>query len=160
MWLLFGDNMSLLISGNKSKIIDNYNFQHLRWKIAKNETNIDGLILTQDNVDLAIREYRRYLLLKLENPGTPLGPTALMDLVWHYHILDTKKYIEFCEKVFDGYLHHSPFFGPHSPTGEQDRMNDSRELMIGLYSEKFGDRPINCTNSVASCDGKDCDCCG
>ena len=153
-------NMAIMKLLDKVEILQEYDLDYLKWKINKNEKEINGLELTSENIDVAFREYKRYLQLKLENPGKPLGPTALMDLVWHYHILDTKRYFAFCENIFGRYLHHTPYFGPHSPHGEQARMNKSRELMIKLYFEKFGHNPVNCNKSIASCDPNDCDCCG
>lgn len=152
--------MTMTLANHIPSEIDGYDLNHLKWKIKKNERELNGLELNQENIELAFREYKRYLSLKLENPGKPLGPTAMMDLVWHYHILDTKRYIQFCENVFGKYLHHTPFFGPHSPEGEQTRMNKSRDLMIKLYFAKYGENPTNCNDSVARCDPEDCDCCG
>src|SRR5882672_8892843 len=61
--------------------------------------------------DVAERDYRRFLTLHLRYPDRTLVPSALLDLVWHYHILDTRKYMEDCERIFGYYLHHDPYFG-------------------------------------------------
>ena len=68
-------------------------------------------------IDAAIEEYKRFLILKIENPDVGMSPTKSMDEVWHFHILDTKKYAEDCDRMFGTFLHHTPGYGPHDSPG-------------------------------------------
>ena len=63
-----------------------------------------------------------------------------MDKFWHAHILDTRKYIEDCERVFGCYLHHFPYFGMR---GADDAAALARagERTRALYEEEFGAKP-------------------
>eukprot|EP00483_Globobulimina_turgida_P001784 UN01786 len=39
-------------------------------------------------------------------------PSKVIDIVWHWHILQTYEYYLMCNKQFDGiFLHHRPYFG-------------------------------------------------
>ncbi|GHH62503.1 glycine-rich domain-containing protein [Lentzea cavernae] len=49
-----------------------------------------------------------YLVASAENPGTPMGPTAAVDLGVHTFVLDTPRYIEFCQTYAGRYIHHVP----------------------------------------------------
>jgi hypothetical protein len=65
-------------------------------------------------------------------------PSEPVDTFWHNHILDTQKYAPDCEKVFDFFLHHFPYFGMR---GEQDEanLNQSWANTIEVYVRHFGD---------------------
>jgi len=82
-------------------------------------------------------EYKRYLILCLENPDFPMVPSSFVDKFWHFHILDTQKYAADCNLIFGYFLHHFPYFGMR---GEEDEQNlkqawaDSR----ALYVKRFG----------------------
>jgi hypothetical protein len=65
-------------------------------------------------------EYKRYLILCLENPNFPMIPSKFVDDFWHLHILDTQKYQEDCSRIFGYFLHHFPYFGMR---GEEDAEN-------------------------------------
>jgi hypothetical protein len=66
--------------------------------------------LGEEEVEMSVGEYRRFLILKMENPGVKLAPTGLMDKAWHTHILDTRRYAEDCETMFGRFLHHHPSY--------------------------------------------------
>ena len=45
--------------------------------------NSPELGLGAGEVEMAIGEYRRFLILKMENPDVSMAPTGLMDKAWH-----------------------------------------------------------------------------
>src|SRR4051812_46443815 len=63
------------------------------------------------NFDVAERVYRQFLTLHTGYPERIHVPSELIDLIWHYHILDTHKYAEDCQRIFGRFLHHDPYFG-------------------------------------------------
>ena len=69
--------------------------------IQSNEIDLDLL-------DESVYFYRVFLHLKKLYPEEIIVPTKEVDIVWHNHILFTKKYHQDCEKIFGKYLHHSP----------------------------------------------------
>lgn len=53
-------------------------------------------------VDVAERELKRFLALHVlfTEPDYALAPARLVDELWHEFILNTPKYMRFCEEVF------------------------------------------------------------
>ena len=84
------------------------------------------------------REYRRFLILCLENPDDPVVPSTLVDDFWHLHILDTQKYAEDCDRCFGEMLHHFPYFGMR---GDDDAANLRKAWLktLSLYQSTFGE---------------------
>lgn len=57
----------------------------------------------------AEKEYREFLNLLIEHKSKKIVPwNNDLDVFWHYHILDTQKYHQDCDKIFGYYLHHDP----------------------------------------------------
>ena len=84
------------------------------------------------------KEYRRFLILCLENQNHPVVPSTHIDNFWHLHILDTQKYEEDCNHCFGYMLHHFPYFGMR---GEQDAANLRKSWLetLILYQFTFGE---------------------
>lgn len=67
---------------------------------------------TLEATDKIEMEYRKFLQIVRDNKGRgDIAPTLPVDRFWHHHILDTHKYIEDCDLLFGGYLHHFPYSG-------------------------------------------------
>jgi hypothetical protein len=49
-----------------------------------------------------------FLYLMYLYPEQPIIPTREIDIVWHFHILDTRKYAFDCKILFGYFLHHRP----------------------------------------------------
>lgn len=59
----------------------------------------------------AIQEYKKFVFL-VTIADQPLSPSTAIDRVWHYHLLYTHSYWdEFCGKILQRPLHHSPSSG-------------------------------------------------
>ncbi len=71
-------------------------------KVTMQEPDRDGLSLETVN-DLEIK-YREFLY----EAGTHdrARPTKEVDMMWHQHILDTRAYIDDCNRVFGKMIHH------------------------------------------------------
>ena len=63
---------------------------------------------TPDRIMTAIRGYRVFLAECKANPETPLTPDRDVDMVWHQHMLNSKRYFDDCRAYFGYYLHHLP----------------------------------------------------
>src|SRR6266446_5177676 len=73
-----------------------------------------------DRAKTAEHWYKNFLwmcYLNRKRPVAALGRDA--DIVWHNHILDTKRYRDDCDKIFGGYLDHRPFFGKLTKPDEE-----------------------------------------
>jgi len=89
--------------------------------------------------------YKRFLYLTMRHPGKQIVIPEVLDVFWHHHILDTRKYADDCEKVFGQFLHHFPYFGLR---GEEDRQaltnayRDTLEIMRREWGETTEDELV------------------
>jgi hypothetical protein len=92
---------------------------------------------SREKADAVEFEYRRFLYLMKKYPHEQSAPLFDVDIFWHYHILDTMKYMQDCDEVFGHYLHHFPYVGLR---GEEDEALHERagDRMKELYEENFG----------------------
>ncbi len=140
------------------KRINDESLNLIRWKMENSPT----VGLNEEEVELAIEEYRRFLILKMENPGVNLAPTDLMDKAWHMHILDTRRYSEDCEVMFGGFLHHRPSYNVDGSNETEETLKGAFEIMTSLYSERFGHDPLdasagcNTDDDGSACTGVSC----
>jgi hypothetical protein len=63
-----------------------------------------------DDAAEAELEYRRFLWLCYLHDGPAGTLDSNADKVWHHHILNTRSYIADCDRIFGGYLHHTPAY--------------------------------------------------
>jgi hypothetical protein len=83
-------------------------------------------------------EYRRFLLLAME-AGHPVSPSRAVDLAWHQHLLDTRRYWqEFCPRVLGRPLQHTPSRGSEE---ERQRMWERYRRTLASYRAFFGEAP-------------------
>ncbi len=121
------------------------------------ELGLDG-----EEVEMSVEEYRRFLVLKMENPEVKLSPTSLMDKAWHTHILDTRRYAEDCETMFGRFLHHHPTYKGVESGEKENVLTRASEMMASLYSERFGHDPLdggsgcNTDDDGSACTGVSC----
>ena len=52
------------------------------------------------------REFRKFVALTLIEPGITFAPPGPVDMYWHFMILHTKEYKQFCEKIWGAFQHH------------------------------------------------------
>jgi hypothetical protein len=82
-------------------------------------------------------QYKRYLTLVAKYPREAIAPAKDVDKFWHAHILDTRKYIDDCERVFGFYLHHFPYFGLRG-ADDAAALAKAGERTRELYEAEFG----------------------
>jgi hypothetical protein len=85
------------------------------------------------------RFYRNFLFLKKKYGAefVNLPPSLDIDEFWHYHILDTEKYVKDCQIIFVIYLPHYPYFGIDSATNSDD-LNAAFKIVQDLHFKEFG----------------------
>ena len=110
---------------------------NVRMKLADPD---EGAGLTEAELDLMEGEYRKFLALQLLHPEATIVPCALVDEMWHRHILDTAAYRDDCEAIFGRFLDHFPYFGMR---GEDDAqaLHDAYADTLELYRGAFGEPP-------------------
>lgn len=101
---------------------------------------IEGKGWTINELDLAEREYRRFLALNIAYPEESIVPCEMVDVVWHGHILDTAAYAGDCEQIFGFFLHHFPYFGLRGPD-DAAQLVDAYDRTVELYTAAFDEPP-------------------
>lgn len=86
-------------------------------------------------LDFHETRYRNFLFL-CGSTGARIIPSGGVDMFWHYHILDTLKYVEDCQKIFGFYLHHFPYFGSQ---GDEQEFRLEYVRTKQLYEATFGE---------------------
>lgn len=85
-------------------------------------------------------EFKKFVVLTLIRTGVPHAPSGAIDMYWHFFILHTKDYINFCEKVW-GNFEGDPRFRHHYPANDDTRpgMLNAYIETLKLYKEVFGE---------------------
>ncbi|WP_334059487.1 glycine-rich domain-containing protein [Alteromonas sp. S005] len=141
--------------------VGNYNEQHaainslnldkLKWKLSKSSE----ATWTEELIDFAEEEYKKFLFLKLIYPKVALVPNKLVDKFWHEHILDTVAYQKDCEAIFGYFIHHYPYFGIYGDD-DQRSLQTAFDETVALYEKHFGKYPTDVlyganSNKAARC---------
>jgi hypothetical protein len=110
----------------------------------------EGKGWTPAECEVAELEYKRYLTLNIRYEDTAIVPTKQIDTMWHYHILDTRAYVNDCDEVFGEYFHHFPYFGMR---GEEDAENLKTSFFetVELYEEEFGESMLRNQEAATDC---------
>jgi len=108
---------------------------NIRMKLSDPE---EGKGYGSELLDLMEDEYKKFLALHLAHPDADIVPCAIVDEMWHQHILDTAAYREDCDALFGGFLDHFPYFGLR---GEDDAqaLHDAYADTLERYREAFGE---------------------
>lgn len=124
-----------MISNTEFKAIEELDLDPIKVKLMHKES---GEGWTLEYAEMIESEYRRFLYLMKMFPNEPTAPLFDVDIFWHYHILDTMKYVVDCESVFGYFLHHFPYVGLR---GEEDEAahRDAGQRMKEIYEQTFGE---------------------
>ncbi|MFZ2726301.1 MAG: hypothetical protein WAX77_08635 [Methylococcaceae bacterium] len=94
--------------------------------------------------------YRKWLVLhKVYNQEIVIAPNKQLDEYWHFHILDTRKYMQDCDFIFGCYLHHYPYFGLSDAETAMD-LETAFQLSRDLFSQHFRHDLIGVSNRCSS----------
>lgn len=82
--------------------------------------------------------YKNYLFLKKKyGKEHELPPSDEIDIFWHNHILDTKKYRYDCQNIFGEYFDHYPYYGIDEKSNLKD-LQKAFSKMQELYKIEYG----------------------
>ena len=118
--------------------IDSMDFTLLKQKLCLEKPNGQGWEL--DYCDEVEKWYKRFLLLTVLLPEESLVPNYAIDVFWHYHILDTKRYQKDCSVLVGqgNLIHHYPYFGLDGQDSEE-YCKASLKRTFDLFEEYFGE---------------------
>lgn len=113
--------------------INAVNFTMVKLKIQDKEEGLGWSVVQCDEAEM---EYKKFLALKRTFPEKEIVPNKQVDVFWHQHILDTRKYAEDCETIFGYFLHHFPYFGMKDEQ-EMQELEEAFEETQELYALHF-----------------------
>ena len=103
-------------------------------------------------------EYRDFLVLLAENDGRTISPWSDdLDLFWHEHILDTRRYAQDCDRIFGHLIQHDPHIDARPSHHEETRRVTLvlREAQLRAREERRRAAAASSTTTTASVDGFD-----
>ena len=130
--------------------IENLNLERIKFKLSIKE---DGEIWSKKKIELAEREYKRFLTLIKVYPKKSIVPSKIMDEFWHMHILDTEAYRNDCQTIFGHFIDHYPYFGIYGNEDKNELLKSFEETKE-IYFEYFKTHLI--VSDAARCEGKPC----
>jgi hypothetical protein len=100
----------------------------------------DRIVDTAEEGEALFAEVKRYLLLSHLDPGVSWSMHSMrVDEAWHQFVLFTREYVDFCNRCFGAYMHHSPSNAPKSP-GEEEAKTSTFQSFRVRYEALFGGR--------------------
>jgi hypothetical protein len=114
----------------------------------------EGMGWTKEQCELGELAYKRFLHLNRVAGRRSIVPTKEIDIFWHFHILDTRRYHQDSERLFGRYFHHFPYFGMR---GGDDAAALERAFRATeqLWREAFGtELAPSATDCWHDCDGR------
>ena len=116
--------------------LDRLNLQLVFDKLISSE---HGCGWTIEQAEVAIKRYKKFLILEYLYPQIELAPSKEIDTVWHEHILvDTHKYIQDCNYLF-GYLLHHRWTNIKNDILETEKGRAAFEVTKALFMEIFAE---------------------
>tara|TARA_R110002124_G_scaffold81978_3_gene215519 strand:- start:2238 stop:2693 length:456 start_codon:yes stop_codon:yes gene_type:complete len=143
--------MSLVTSvDDKKKVIFNFDLQPIINKLVRVHK------WTKEDVLACETLYRNFLYLNFAyGDKYKIAPTHEVDLFWHEHILDTKKYIEDCNIIFGDVLHHYPYAGMDGSEINESRLKEIFQKTQELHNVEFGyymyKIRLSCIDMIKAC---------
>jgi hypothetical protein len=75
------------------------------------------------HLERGVFSLKQYYAVALLDPANAHALSRALDPFWHFHVLHTEQYTEFCQKVVGEYMHHRPL-----NRGNQEHMRAVRRL--------------------------------
>ena len=108
-------------------------------------------VLSEVEAVTALKQY--YALPILEAPCQQFAISAVVDEYWHWHVLDTRAWRDFCNVTYGKMMHHVPLDPDNIQEFERVRAlsKETREMLV-LH---FGDQVNEKAYPEIKADGKD-----
>lgn len=114
--------------------IDAEDFSHVERKVRE-ELAKQGITPSQEFIDAGILALKQYYAVALLDPVNQHAVSDTIDPFWHAHILHTKRYFAFGEKIFGQYIHHTPL--DHADRDEVARVGRLYAFTAQVYRQMF-----------------------
>lgn len=114
--------------------IDDEDFSGVERKVRE-ELAKQGIIATPEFLEEGILALKQYYAVALFDPNNQHAVSDVIDPFWHAHILHTKQYMAFGERVFGQYIHHTPL--NHADRDEVARVAQLYTYTAEVYRDMF-----------------------
>jgi len=133
----FLGSIRLPLSGfhrERVRLIDDFDYTKVAEKTRK-ELHERGIEVDREYLHGGIHALKQYCAVALLDPLNMHAVSERVDPFWHSHIIFTRDYAAFCERIYGQYIHHQPL----------DESNDEevRKLRVlyrythGIYRQMF-----------------------
>lgn len=112
--------------------IDEFDYSKVLKKVGRDHGGLTDRYLSEG--EFALKQYYAVALL---DPLNEHAVSKLVDPFWHVHILFTKEYMNFCNSIFGGYIHHTPL--DPDDTKEVKRVGKLYDYTLTTYKKIFSD---------------------
>ncbi|MBX4187417.1 MAG: hypothetical protein KW802_04190 [Candidatus Doudnabacteria bacterium] len=116
------------------ELIDNEDFGPVTRK-TREELEKQAVSLSVEEADAGILALKQYYAVALLDPLNEHAVSDVIDPYWHAHILHTRQYTEFCEKVLGQYMHHDPL--DHADTAKVAYVARLYRYTVSVYGQMF-----------------------
>lgn len=82
-------------------------------------------------------------------------PTARIDLAWHYFVLFTKDYRDFCDRYFGRFIDHQPGHQAETKAQTLQQINNTLQQARSVFGQALS---RNWSYGAANCDGGTTNC--
>lgn len=115
----------------KVELIDNFDYSN----VAKKVQEEFGIALTSSYIAAGIENLKRYYVVALLDPTNRHAVSEFVDPFWHVHVLFTKEYMEFCNNVYNQYIHHTPL--DREDAGMVTHVRQLYDYTVDIYNHIF-----------------------
>jgi hypothetical protein len=135
---------------DKLKILADFDMERER-RIVMQEMEIDEYVSL-----VRLREFKRFFALELlyPNPDHSFVPSIEIDPFWHHLVLDSRRYVALCDKLYGGYVHHTPT--DTCPGEHADNAGEKFGYTKSLLDQAFGGAPPAAWGQAAKCNHAAC----
>jgi hypothetical protein len=118
----------------KIRLIDAEDFEGVKTR-AQKTLQQKGLLVFPEFLEEGVLALKQYYCVALLDPLNEHAVSAAIDDFWHPHILDTRGYMSFCDRIFGHYIHHSPL--DHRQVNEVSHVGRLYRHTSRIYREMF-----------------------
>jgi hypothetical protein len=136
MQVLSTASVTPIVSQNRSECNSDIENRLARWNPQTLQTDVAGFLGLSPSQAMEVLElYKQFWVLLARYPQMPLVPPAIIDRIWHLHILDTRRYREDCLFLVGQFVDHQPYRGEIPDSG---KLEDAAMLTLALFDHYFG----------------------
>jgi hypothetical protein len=121
-------------------MIDEEEYSGVERKVI-DELGKQGIVVDQRFLEEGVLALKQYYAVALLDPWNEHAVSDTIDPFWHAHILHTRQYAEFCERVYGQFIHHNPL-------NRMDRTEVEHVARLYTYTAGIYSKMLNYVSGV------------